>query len=73
MCLGVPGRIEVITTTEPLRMATVSFDGLRKEICLATVPDATVGDWVIVHAGFAISVLDEGAAAEVLDLLRDGP
>jgi hydrogenase expression/formation protein HypC len=73
MCLAVPGRIEAVTATEPLRMGTVSFEGLTKEICLATVPEAGVGDWVIVHAGFAISVLDEAAAAEVLGMLRGAP
>ncbi len=69
VCLGVPGRVEQITATEPLRMARVDFSGVVKEICLATVPQAEVGDWVVVHAGFAISVVDEEAAAEVLGWL----
>ncbi len=73
MCLGLPGRIEAITAEEPLRMGRVSFDGVLKEVCLATVPEAGVGDWVVVHAGFAISVVDEAAAAEVLGWLRDAP
>lgn len=72
MCLGVPGRIEAFTSEEPLRMGRVSFDGVVKEVCLATVPDAGVGDYVIVHAGFAISVVDTTAAEEVLDWFR-GP
>jgi hydrogenase expression/formation protein HypC len=70
MCLGIPGRIEEVTADEPLRMGRVSFEGIVKEVCLATVPDAAVGDWVVVHAGFAISVVDAEAAAEVLGWFR---
>ncbi|MCB9678937.1 MAG: HypC/HybG/HupF family hydrogenase formation chaperone [Alphaproteobacteria bacterium] len=73
MCLGIPGRIEAITATEPLRMGRVRFGGIAKEVCLATVPEAGIGDWVVVHAGFAISVVDEAAAAEVLSWLRESP
>ncbi len=71
MCLGIPGRIETIDNTPPLRMGTVDFGGIRKRVCLATVPGAGAGDWVIVHAGIAISVLDEAAAQDVIALLDE--
>lgn len=66
MCLGLPGRIVSVTDDQPLRMGVVDFGGVTKEVCLATVPDAGIGDWVVVHAGFAISTVDEEAAREVL-------
>ena len=72
MCLGVPGRVASITAvTEeaPLRMGVVSFEGVTKEICLAYVPEAEVGDWVIVHAGFAIQQVDEKEARRTIELL----
>lgn len=72
MCLGVPGKILSI---EPgaagLAMGKVSFGGVGKEVCLAYVPEAQVGDYVIVHAGFALNRLDEQEAAEVFALLRE--
>jgi hydrogenase expression/formation protein HypC len=52
-------------------MGKVSFGGIAKEVCLAYVPEAAVGDYVIVHAGFAISRLDEAEATEVFDLLSE--
>ncbi len=55
-----------VTDDQPLRMGVVDFGGVTKEVCLATVPDAGIGDWVVVHAGFAISTVDEEAAREVL-------
>ncbi len=69
MCLGVPGRIIETRETEPWRMASVDFGGITREVCLAYVPEADVGDYVIVHAGFAISEVDESEAQETLDLL----
>ena len=69
MCLGVPGRVESVTENElGISMGTVDFGGTRLEVCLAYVPEATVGDYVIVHVGFAISVIDEAEAQEVLEL-----
>ncbi len=53
-----------------MRMGTVDFDGSRLEVCLAYVPDAGPGDFVLVHAGFALAQLDEQQAAETLDTLR---
>ena len=72
MCLAVPGKVLSIEATpgDALPMAKVSFGGIAKDVCLAYVPDVVVGDYVIVHAGFAISQLNEQEAKEVFDLLR---
>lgn len=70
MCLGVPGRIEAIGDDRGVPMATVDFGGVSKQVCLAYVPEADVGDYAIVHAGFAISRLDEEAAQESLRVWR---
>lgn len=70
MCLGVPGRVEEIWETEGTKMATVDFGGVRKEVCLAYVPEVEVGDYTIVHVGFAITRLDEASALETLDLFK---
>ncbi|NUT54019.1 MAG: HypC/HybG/HupF family hydrogenase formation chaperone [Saccharothrix sp.] len=72
MCLGIPGRIVTIEDTEP-RSGTVDFDGLRRGACLVYTPEAEVGDYVIVHVGFAISVVDEDEAAKTLAVLRAMP
>lgn len=71
MCLGVPGRIEEITESEdPLFMTgKVSFGGVLREVSLAGIKEPKVGEWVIVHAGFALNKLDEEEAAEVFDYL----
>jgi len=73
MCLGVPGKIVEIIEESPLgmTMAKVSFGGITKEICLAYVPEAGVGDYVIVHAGFALNVIDEQEAMEVFEMLKE--
>lgn len=71
MCLAVPGRIVEITGEDPLfRAARVDFGGVTKEACLAYVPEAAVGDFVIVHAGFALTLLDEEEARRTLEDLR---
>jgi hydrogenase expression/formation protein HypC len=70
MCLAVPGKILSISGTDTTRMGQISFGGIGKEACLAFVPEATVGDYVLVHAGFAISVLDEAEAAQTLEYFR---
>lgn len=69
MCLGIPGRVESIQGGD-LRLGRVAFGGIIKEVCLVYVPDARVGQYVIVHAGFAISVLDEEEAARVFETLE---
>lgn len=66
MCLAVPGRVLNIED-DMLRTATVSFGGVTKSVSLALVPEAGVGDYVIVHVGFAISKLDEEAAQRTLE------
>ena len=66
MCLAVPGRVESVAEQDGQRMAQVDFGGLRKEVCLDYVPDAEVGEYVIVHVGFAIQRLDEQSAQETL-------
>ena len=70
MCLGVPGRIEQIWEQDGTRMATVDFGGVRKEVCLAYLPDIAVGDYTIVHVGFALTKLDEKSALETLELFK---
>ena len=70
MCLGVPGRVEEVWEANGTRMATVDFGGVRKEVCLAYVPDIAVGDYTIVHVGFALTKLDEKSALETLEMFR---
>lgn len=71
MCLAVPGRIVEVRDERGTRMATIDFDGIRKEICLAYLPDIDVGDYAIVHVGFAISKIDEASAHETLAMFRE--
>jgi hydrogenase expression/formation protein HypC len=71
MCLAVPGKVLNVYGDEPLqRMGRVSFGGIVKEVSLAYTPEASVGDYVIVHVGFAISRLDEAEAHRVFEYLR---
>ena len=71
MCLAVPGKILSIIEGEPLqRSGRVSFSGAVREVSLACVPEAMVGDYVLVHVGFAISKLDEFEAGRVFDYLH---
>lgn len=71
MCLAVPGKITSITDEDPLmRSGKVSFGGVVRDVNLAYVPEATVGDYVIVHVGFALSRLDEDEAQRVFDYLK---
>lgn len=71
MCLAVPGKIKSIENTDPvLRSGKVDFGGVSRDVNLCYVPDAGVGDYVIVHVGFALSKLDEQEANEVFDYLR---
>lgn len=71
MCLAVPGQIVDVRDERGTRMATIDFDGIKKEICLAYLPDIDVGDYAIVHVGFAISKIDEASALETLQMFRD--
>ncbi|MFO7661975.1 MAG: HypC/HybG/HupF family hydrogenase formation chaperone [Chloroflexota bacterium] len=71
MCLGVPGKITEIYESDGLKMGRVDFGGTQREACLAYVPEATVGDYTVIHVGFAISLLSEEEANETLALLRE--
>lgn len=72
MCLGVPGKvIEIYGESDGVRMGKVDFDGIRKDVCLAYLPDLAVGDYTIVHVGFAITKLDEASALESLRMFRE--
>jgi hydrogenase expression/formation protein HypC len=71
MCLAIPGRVESIDPSDPdLRMARVRFGGIIKQVSLAYTPEAGVGDYVIVHVGFAISRLNEAEAQQVFEYAR---
>lgn len=73
MCLAIPGQIKEITTEldEVFRAGKVSFEGILKEVNLSMVPDAKIGDYVMVHVGVAISVVDEEEAKKTFDLLKE--
>lgn len=71
MCLGIPGRVLEIYEQAGARMGRVDFGGIVKETCLAYLPEIEVGDYCIVHVGFAITRLDEASAQETLALMRD--
>ena len=70
MCLGVPGKIIEIYEKNGLKMAKVDFGGIFREACLNYVPEAQVGEYCVIHVGFAISLLSESDAKETLDLLK---
>lgn len=71
MCLGVPGKIVEIYESSGLRMGKIDFGGVIREACLSYVPDAQVGDYTIIHVGFAISQLSEEEAQSTLEILRE--
>jgi hydrogenase expression/formation protein HypC len=71
MCLAIPGKIICLTNEDPLsRTGKVSFGGIVKEVNLAYVPEAAVGDYVVVHVGFAISKVDEQEAQQVFEYVK---
>lgn len=70
MCLGIPGQVTSIYEADGILMGKVDFGGVVKEVCLAYVPDITVGEYTIVHVGFAITQLDEQSAQESLALFE---
>ena len=72
MCLSIPGKLIEVTTQldEVFRVGKVSFDGIIKEVSLTLVPEANVGDYVLVHVGAAISTIDEDEAKKTFDLLK---
>lgn len=71
MCLGIPGKIIEMYESDGLSMGKIDFGGVVREACLAYVPEAKLGDYAVIHVGFAISLLSEREAQETLDLLRE--
>ncbi len=71
MCLGVPGKIISIFERDGLKMGQVDFGGVTREACLAYIPDAEIGDYTVIHVGFALEKIDEQEALETLALFRE--
>jgi hydrogenase expression/formation protein HypC len=71
MCLGIPGKIVEIYESTGLRMGRIDYGGVIKEACLAYVPEGNLGDYVLVHAGFALNVLAPDEAEETLKVFRE--
>ena len=72
MCLAIPGKIVTISADDPfVRMARIDFGGVIKQASLACVPEAGIGDYVIVHVGFALSRIDEAEAAKILEYVAE--
>jgi len=71
MCLAIPGKVLEIDSSVQPKMGKVSFGGIQKKVCLEWMPEVKVGDYVIVHVGFAISKLDEHEALETLKLFEE--
>ena len=71
MCLGVPGKITEIYEQDGVKMGKVDFGGVTRETCLDFVPEAQIGDYTVIHVGFAISLLNEDEAKKTLEMLRE--
>jgi hydrogenase expression/formation protein HypC len=71
MCLAIPGRVEEISTEGDLRIGRVNFGGIVKRVCLDYVPEVEVGDYTIVHVGFALSKIDQDSAEKTLAIFRE--
>ena len=71
MCLGIPGQVVEIYEKHGTRMGKLDFDGIQKEVCLAYLPELQIGEYAIVHVGFAITQLDEESAKETLALFHE--
>jgi len=71
MCLGIPGKIIELYEANGILMSKVDFGGVLREVCIQTLPEAKVGDYTIVHAGFALNLLSEQDAMETLEILRE--
>lgn len=71
MCLALPGRVVELDESDDVVFGLVDFDGTRREVCFASFPDITVGEYVIVHVGFAIARVDEQSALETIQMFRD--
>lgn len=70
MCLGIPGKIIAIFTTNDLLMGKIDFGGVSREVCLSFVPEAQVGDYALIHVGFALNLMSEQEAQETLELIQ---
>jgi hydrogenase expression/formation protein HypC len=70
VCLGIPGKITEIYQANNLKMARIDFGGVLREACIEYVPEARVGDYALIHVGFALNLISEQEALETLDLLR---
>lgn len=71
MCLGIPGKIVQIYSSNDLLMGKIDFGGVSREVCLAYVPEAKVGDYALIHVGFALNLISEKEAQETLALLNE--
>jgi len=71
MCLGVPGKIIEIYKVGDLTMGKIDFGGVIREACLEYIPEAKIGDYTIIHVGFALNIISEEEANDTLDLLRE--
>ncbi len=71
MCLGIPGKVTKIYEQDGTAMAAVDFDGVEQAVCIATTPEVALGQYVLVHAGFALNVLSDTEAEETLKILND--
>lgn len=71
MCLGIPGKIIEIEDTIGMKMAKIDFGGVIRSACIEAIPEAKIGDYTIIHAGFALNVLSEAEAMDTLNLLQE--
>ncbi len=71
MCLGIPGKVVEIYEVDGTLMSKVDFDGVVQEVCIATTPEAQLGQYVLVHAGFSLNVLSDIEASETLKILKE--
>lgn len=71
MCLGIPGKVVEIYEVDGTLMSKVDFDGVVQEVCIATTPEAQVGQYILVHAGFSLNVLSDIEASETLKILKE--
>jgi len=70
MCLGIPAKVLELYENNGIQMGKVDFGGVIKEICLAYVPEVKVGDYTLIHVGFALNIIDEQEAMETMELLK---
>jgi len=71
MCLGIPGKIIEIEASSGMKMAKIDFGGVVRSACIEAIPEAKVGDYTIIHAGFALNILSESEAMDTLSLLQE--